>query len=124
MKFGHLALILLTVTSLGACASRQDKSSDAANAKKPAVAEGEIIGKPAPGSKFSKLKLGMPLKQAVALIGPPTDQSTHPTGKISIPFYFGPDRWVIEYFYKREGRLTFNAGEEQLLTRIEVNKAQ
>jgi len=123
MKFGHLALIVLTVASLGACASNKDKSSDA-NAKKSAVVEGEIIGKPAPGSKFAKLKLGMPLKQAVALIGPPTDQSTHPTGKVSIPFYFGPDRWVIEYFYKHEGRLTFNAGEEQLLTRIEVNKAQ
>lgn len=122
MKFGHLALILLTITSLGACASRQANTNEKSSAAKPA--EGEIIGKPAPGSKFAKLKLGMPLGQVVALIGPPTDQTTHPTGKSAIPFYFGPDRWVIEYFYKGEGRLTLNSGEAQLLTRIEVNKAQ
>lgn len=126
MKFGHLAVIVLTVTLLSACASRQAKTSDTSSGAKPAAAsvEGEIIGKPAPGSKFAKLKLGMTLAQVASLIGPPTDQATHPTGKMAIPFYFGPDRWVIEYFYKKEGMLTFNSGEEQLLTRIEVNKAQ
>lgn len=137
MKFGHLsklgllakpgllALIVLATATLGACASNKTKTDNAASSAKPAAAvEGEIIGKPAPGSKFAKLKIGMPLGKVVSLIGPPTDQSTHPTGKSAIPFYFGPDRWVIEYFYKGEGRLTLNSGEEQLLTRIEVNKAQ
>lgn len=131
MKFGHLsklgllALIVLATATLGACASNKTKTDDTSSSAKPAAAvEGEIIGKPAPGSKFAKLKIGMPLNKVVSLIGPPTDQSTHPTGKSAIPFYFGPDRWVIEYFYKGEGRLTLNSGEEQLLTRIEVNKAQ
>lgn len=125
MKFGHLALIVLSATMLGACASNKAKTGDASSGAKPAAAvEGEIIGKPAPGSKFARLKIGMTLPQVVSLIGRPSDQSTHPTGKSAIPFYFGPDRWVIEYFYKGEGRLTLNSGEEQLLTRIEVNKAQ
>lgn len=124
MKLGHLALIVMTTAMLGACGSNKAKTDNASTSAKPAAAEGTIIGKPAAGSKFAKLKLGMTLKQVVALIGAPNDQSTHPTGKSAIPFYFGPDRWVIEYFYKGEGRLTLNSGEEQLLTLIEVNKAQ
>jgi len=125
-KLGYLALIILATSTLAACGSNKTKSNDAQSTAKPAAAapEGTIIGTPAPGSKFAKLKLGMPLTQVVGLIGQPSDQSKHPTGKSAIPFYFGPDRWVLEYFYKGEGRLTLNYGEEQLLTGIEVNKAQ
>jgi hypothetical protein len=122
MKIKYLALVVLSSALLGACASKPSKndSSPAPAAK----VEGEIVGKPAPGSKFSKLKIGMPLKQVVATIGAPTKEWSHPTGKVSIPFYFGPDRWVIQYSYKGEGLLTLNSGEEQLLTKIEVNKAE
>jgi hypothetical protein len=93
-------------------------------ARKKAAAEGEVVGKPAAGSKFAKLKLGMTLSQVEKLIGPPTKQWQHPTGKASIPFYFGPDRWVIQCAYKHEGVLTFNSGGDQVLTLIEVNKAE
>jgi hypothetical protein len=93
-------------------------------ARKKAAAEGEIVGKPAHGSKFARLKLGMTLSQVEKLIGPPTRRWQHPTGKVSIPFYFGPDRWVIQFAYKHEGVLTFNAGGDQLLTLIEVNRAE
>jgi len=123
-KLGNLALIVLATAMLGACGSNKTKTDDASASAKPAAVEGQIIGKPAAGSKFAKLKIGMTLPQVVALIGAPNDQSTHPTGKSAIPFYFGPDRWVIKYFYKGEGMLTFNQGEAQLLTQIEVNKAQ
>lgn len=142
MKHQHLVLFVLTAVLFSACASRPASTSDTSTAKtsdtskaksnetssgaKPAAksVEGEIIGKPAPGSKFAKLKIGMPLKQAVGLIGPPTSQWTQPTGKAHIPFYYGPDRWVVKYAYKGEGELTFNGGGDQSLTRIEVNKAQ
>lgn len=87
-------------------------------------AQGVVIGKPAVSSKFARLKIGMTLPQVEKTIGRPTKQWTHPTGKVSIPFYFGPDRWVIQYSYKGEGVLTFNSGGEQLLTQIEVNKAE
>jgi hypothetical protein len=66
----------------------------------------------------------MTLSQVEKLIGPPTKQWTHPTGKASIPFYFGPDRWVIQYSYRHEGVLTLNSGGDQVLTLIEVNKAE
>lgn len=75
-------------------------------------------------SKFSKLKLGMTLSQVEQTIGQPDKQVTHSTSKASIPFYFGADRWVIEYEYKGEGVLTFNSGGDQLLTRIKVDKGE
>lgn len=120
--------LVLAVLLVSACATKQEsaapesKSATAAPAQQ--AVEGEIVGKPAPGSKFSKLKIGMTLPQVVKLIGPPTKQWQHPTGKASIPFYFGPDRWLLKYSYKGEGLLTFNYGGDQLLTRVEVNKAE
>lgn len=125
MKYKYLITIIFSSALLGACASSPAKTSDpAAAAKAAASVEGEIVGKPAPGSKFSKLKIGLTLKQVSALIGSPTSEAQHPTGKMAIPFYFGPDRWVIIHSYKGEGLLTFNYGEEQFLTRIVVNKAE
>lgn len=134
MKFPRLVLVVLAAALATACASKQAKT-DAAEKNAPAkesakeapkkeAAQGVIIGKPAPGSKFSKLKIGMTLSQVEKTIGHPTKQWTHPTGKAHIPFYFGPDRWVIQYSYKGEGVLTLNSGGDQLLTQIEVNKAE
>src|SRR5512135_806360 len=99
MKPAHLVLIVLTVALASACASKQAKtdaseSAPAAKAapakdsgKKEAAAEGAIVGKPAPGSKFAKLKIGMTLKQVDKLIGPPSSEWQRPTGKAHIPFY-------------------------------------
>ncbi len=69
--------------------------------------EGEITGKPASGSKFSQLKIGMSAAQVQALLGPPSDQGAHVTGKAFIPFYFGSDRYRYEVVYKGQGRLLF-----------------
>ncbi|HEU4459897.1 MAG TPA: hypothetical protein VFR90_12300 [Methylibium sp.] len=69
--------------------------------------EGEITGKPAPGSKFGQLKIGMPMAQVTNLLGQPTDQGAHMTGKAWIPFYFGSDRYRYELVYKGQGRLIF-----------------
>jgi len=136
MKPSYLMLVALTAALSTACASRQaatdeSKSKSAAQttaakdgAQKEAAPEGEVVGKPAAGSKFAKLKIGMALAQVEKLIGKPANQWQHPTGKSAIPFYFGPDRWVIQYSYKGEGVLTFNYGGEQVLTRIVVNKAE
>ncbi len=69
--------------------------------------EGEITGKPAPGSKFSQLKIGMPMKQVMDLAGQPTDQGAYITGKAFIPFFWGSDRYRHELVYKGQGRLIF-----------------
>jgi hypothetical protein len=72
--------------------------------------EGEITGKPARGSKFPQLKIGMGMKQVTDLIGQPTDQGAYMTGKAWIPFYFGGDRHRYEAVYKGQGRLIFAGG--------------
>ncbi|MBU1425196.1 MAG: outer membrane protein assembly factor BamE [Gammaproteobacteria bacterium] len=139
MKYTHLIPVVLAVALLSACATQQSKTATTEKAPPPVktapvkesaketpkaevAPPGVIVGKPDAGSKFSKLKIGMTLNQVEKLIGHPTKQWTHPTAKVSIPFYFGPDRWVIQYSYKGEGVLTFNSGGEQFLTKIEVNK--
>lgn len=70
--------------------------------------EGEITGTPARSSKFSRLQIGMPMKQVTDLIGQPTDQGAYLTGKAWIPFYFGSDRTRYELVYKGQGRLIFS----------------
>jgi hypothetical protein len=72
--------------------------------------EGEITGNPAPNSKFSKLQIGMPVRQVTDLAGPATDQGAYITGKAWIPFYFGADRHRFEMTYKGQGRLIFAGG--------------
>lgn len=69
--------------------------------------EGEITGKPFPGSKFTKLKIGMPRAEVEKLIGPPTDEGQYITGKAFIPFYYGSDTQRVELAYKGQGRLVF-----------------
>lgn len=72
--------------------------------------EGEITGKPVPGSKFAQLKIGMSLKQVVDLAGQPTDRGGYVTGKAFIPFFYGSDRHRVEMLYKGHGRLIFAGG--------------
>ncbi len=69
--------------------------------------EGEITGKPVPGSKFTQLKIGMSATQAISIVGNPTDQGAYMTGKAWIPFYFGSDKYRYEVTYKGLGRLIF-----------------
>lgn len=69
--------------------------------------EGEITGKPAPGSAFNKLQIGMSMKQVTDLAGQPTDQGAYITGKMFIPWYFGSDKYRHEMVYKGMGRLIF-----------------
>lgn len=71
---------------------------------------GYIEGKPVKNSKFTKLKIGMNQKEVVDLIGAPTDQSGHVTGKAFIPFYHGSGKYEIVLYYKNHGRLYFAGG--------------
>ena len=75
--------------------------------KKP---QGEVVGTPAPGSKFNKVQFGMGMKQVTDLVGQPTDQGAYVTGKAFIPFHFGGDTYRHELLYKGVGRLVFAGG--------------
>jgi hypothetical protein len=137
MKRAHAVLVALAAALVTACAVPPPKEQppEGVPAAKPAPvkaapkerkeppSEGEA-GKAAAESMFAKLKIGMTLRQVESLIGAPTRQWRHATEKARIAYYFGPDRWVIQYAYKGEGVLTFNSEGEQVLTRIEVNKSE
>lgn len=89
--------------------------------------EGEITGKPFPGSKFTKLEIGMSRAEVEKLIGPPTDEGAYVTGKAFIPFYYGSDTSRTELAYKGQGRLVFShdggwGGGTYYLTWIIYNK--
>ena len=146
MNHVHLALMALSAALLGACASHPAKpdakshgvptvkTSPAAKAstdsETPATKEStsatssNIVGKPLPGGKFAKLKIGMPMKQAEELIGAPDRQWRQPAGEESAAYYSGTERWFVQYAYKNEGVLTFTSGQEKLLIRILVNRAE
>jgi hypothetical protein len=66
-----------------------------------------LDGTPAPGSKFSLIHLGMSKIEVQTIIGPPTDQNSHMTAKVAIPFYLGSDTTEINAHYKGEGVLTY-----------------
>jgi hypothetical protein len=70
--------------------------------------KGEIVGTPAPSSKFAQLQIGMKLEQVKKLIGQPNRTDSRITGKQYQPFYFGGDTERTEAFYKDEGQLTFS----------------
>jgi len=70
--------------------------------------KGEIVGTPSPSSKFSRLQIGMTLKQVTLLIGPPSRSDSRITGKQYQPFYFGGDTQRTEAYYNGEGHLTFS----------------
>jgi hypothetical protein len=72
--------------------------------------EGDITGKPAANSRFTRLQIGMGMRQATDIAGQPTDQGAYVTGKAWIPFYFGSDRYRHEMVYKGQGRLIFAGG--------------
>ena len=124
-------LLVISFAVLAGCAHKPAKEDAAAapqskEAAKKAVApaSGSIVGKPAKGSKFAKIKPGMTKSEVEAKIGKPSNEWQRPTGKSAIPFYFGDDRWVLEATYKKEGKLTFNYGGDQELTEIVVNAAE
>jgi hypothetical protein len=73
--------------------------------------EGEIVGKPAAGSKFAKLQIGMSMGEVQEAMGRVPDRwHTYESGKRWIPFYFGNDARRMQAHYKSEGCLIFTDG--------------
>ena len=136
-KQAYVAFVILIALLASGCASQQTKTEPSRNEGKwstaalpekavsndasvevsnTAVVQGEIVGRPAAGSKFAKLKLGMTLTQVEQLIGPAARR--HPFNKHAIPHK------GARYSYRREGVLTFSDADEPLLIRILVNRVE
>jgi hypothetical protein len=124
MQLRHLPILVFTA-ALGACATKAPATDPAAptvapqattvpNTNSAASADGsvngEIVGTIVPGSRFSKLKIGMSMSEVRGLIKSPDDMNLHESGKRWIPFYYGNDVQRIETYYAGEGCLTFAGG--------------
>ena len=70
---------------------------------------GEILGKAAPGSPFSRLQIGMSVAEVARILGRPTDQGAYITGQAFNPFHFGSGKSRYEMVYKNKGRLIFDS---------------
>jgi hypothetical protein len=129
-QLNSLLALMTALALLAGCAATSPGSSSATKAEPaPATAsggksaddktqrvkglndwEGDITGTPAPGSSFTKLQIGMGMRQVNDIVGRPTDQGAYITGKAFIPWYFGSDRYRHEMVYKGVGRLIFAGG--------------
>lgn len=72
--------------------------------------EGEIVGTVIPGSRFSRLQIGMTMEEVQSKIGSGDGVVRHETGKRWIPFYYGNDAQRVQVRYRNEGCLTYTAG--------------
>ncbi len=73
--------------------------------------EGEIVGTPAPDSRFARLQIGMQMDEIQTVMGRSPDRSHgYESGKRWIPFYFGSDATRMQALYKGEGCLILTGG--------------
>ncbi len=116
---------LAACLALGACATQPTHNSAPAPAStttaKANALKGYPHGRPQPGTAFAKVRLGMGRAEVAGLIGPPTSQHGHITGKQFIPFYFGGDTFRSDWYYRGQGELVFSqshwgSSQEQLIT--------
>jgi hypothetical protein len=106
---GILPLLLMALAAGCASQSNRPESHAATTSIQPPNGEDwQVVGTPAPNSKFAKLRPGMTHAEVESLIGPPDKVASHQTGKAWIPFYYGKDAFRIETHYTGEGTLTFS----------------
>ena len=91
---------LAAVVTVGGCAKESPSpAAQAAPAEK---------ARPAPaGTPLAKVQTGMTQTEVENVVGRPDDQKGYVTGKAFIPFYYGPDRTRLAYYYKKQGRVIF-----------------
>lgn len=92
---------------ISACATTSETKGSGSKSAAKETAEEQIVGDIPAGSPFSKIKIGMSIKQVHDIIGQPTDTHNYITGKTFIPYYYGSDRSRLEDLYKGQGRLIF-----------------
>ncbi|MBL9078657.1 MAG: hypothetical protein JNL08_14200 [Planctomycetes bacterium] len=104
--------LLLLCLAVG-CKSAEEKRAE--KEAKRAAQEAEMKAKmhenvPA-DSPLQKITLGMTESEAQTVLGPPTQTSSHITGKQFNPFHFsGRDTMRVVYHWKGVGRVEFSQG--------------
>lgn len=111
--FRNLAIVALA--SVCAACATTGNSDSAATAPQAAGAQevpaDAIVGTPAPGSKFTRLTIGMDIQAVQQVMDRvPDRQHSYESGKRWIPFYFGNDARRMQVLYKGQGCLIFADG--------------
>ena len=134
MRLAFRSVLLLAclslVVALAACASgggsASGEGSSAAKADANAAVKPRGVAPPA-SSKLAKVRVGMKPEQVKEIMGDPTSQTTYMTGKMWIPFYFGPTHQT-DWKYKGQGRVVFVnnrwSGAIKAVTRIDYDPAE
>jgi hypothetical protein len=94
-------LVAAVALALGGCAKQS--STPAQQAPPPA----EKFTPPPAGTPLAKVRSGMTQSEVETAVGRPNDQKSYVTGKAFIPFYYGPDRSRVAWYYKGQGRVIF-----------------
>lgn len=123
MKKTYKITAILASILFAGCASQspQNKPSESSTVESKSTTQtvsskdgnfkGQIIGSAKPGSKFSKLKIGMDPSEVQEIMGRgPDKQHSYESGKRWIPFYFGNDARRMQVLFKGEGCLIFTNG--------------
>jgi len=93
--------VLAAALVLGGCAKQ---SSTPAQQAPPPV---EKFTPPPANTPLAKVKTGMTQGEVENAVGRANDQKAYVTGKAFIPFYYGPDRSRVAWYYKGQGRVIF-----------------
>jgi hypothetical protein len=117
-----LLLGFVACASGGGGESSTAATSDSADPAKPPKG----VAPPA-DSKLAKVTVGMKPEQVKEVMGEPASQSTYMTGKMWIPWYFGPTHQT-DWKYKDTGRVVFVnnrwSGQIQTVVRIDYDPGE
>lgn len=94
------SLLALLTISLAACAT-------SSGGDRPASGRSVANAVPA-GIPLAKVQLGMNDAQVRRILGDPANSTAYMTGKMFIPFYFGPDTHRADWIYEGVGRVVFS----------------
>ena len=72
--------------------------------------DGEVYGNIPPGSKWSRLQIGMTQIEVERILGATPNIRAYVTGKAFIPFYYGTDRHRYEAVYAGQGSVAYTGG--------------
>ncbi|WP_310493899.1 hypothetical protein [Dechloromonas sp.] len=72
--------------------------------------DGEVYGSIPPGSKWSKLQIGMHQSEVERILGVTSNIRAYVTAKAWIPFYFGGDSHRYEAVYAGQGSVAYTGG--------------
>lgn len=112
------ALMIGAAASVGCKSSGGDSSATGGETKLDKRNNTLVKGEPIPADHpFAKLTYGMGTTEVRDIAGSPTDEGANITGKTFNPFYYGTDTNHQTWYYKGQGRLTFNSHQRLIEVR-------